>query len=312
MLAILLDHTDIYMTGGNTIPYMAYVTDALIVFFVISGYLCYREEGIGVRHKLRSIVRTLLMPYFVFTSVIALVKPWVHHEPFDLLQIAATVATGQASWFIAALIVAEVIFVLSLRLTRANLWAMAAVACTGLGVSAVLSHTDYPDYWQVGNALQAVFLLYLGYLCHRFEPRMQRYLTPLTVALMALVLVGVKWYAWRHGYDMLISPIHISSYPCFLAVALLSPLVLMRLSQWLPRLKWLEWTGRTSIVYYFLSGACPTLVSMLFARIPLSHHGSYLLVLTAFVLVYLLASVLTWAIYRYIPAVTGRPGNAVK
>ncbi|WP_390892520.1 OpgC domain-containing protein, partial [Prevotella melaninogenica] len=39
MLSILLDHTEIYYTGGNLIPYDWYVSNVLIVFFFLSGYL---------------------------------------------------------------------------------------------------------------------------------------------------------------------------------------------------------------------------------------------------------------------------------
>ena len=43
MLAILLDHTEIYYTGENVIDYNLYVANVLIVFFILSGYLMYRE-----------------------------------------------------------------------------------------------------------------------------------------------------------------------------------------------------------------------------------------------------------------------------
>ena len=39
MLAILLDHTEIYYTGENVIDYNLYVANVLIVFFMLSGYL---------------------------------------------------------------------------------------------------------------------------------------------------------------------------------------------------------------------------------------------------------------------------------
>lgn len=42
MLAILLDHTEIYYTGENVIDYNLYVANVLIVFFILSGYLMYK------------------------------------------------------------------------------------------------------------------------------------------------------------------------------------------------------------------------------------------------------------------------------
>ena len=39
MLSILLDHTEIYYTGGNLIPYDWYVSNVLIVFFFLGEFI---------------------------------------------------------------------------------------------------------------------------------------------------------------------------------------------------------------------------------------------------------------------------------
>ena len=108
MVAILLDHTEIYFTGTNIIDYRHYVSNVLVVFFFLSGYLFYRDESFSLRKKLVSIVRSLLVPYFIFTTIIAIPKALVHG--MDIGTTLLTVVTGQASWFVAALIVAEIVF----------------------------------------------------------------------------------------------------------------------------------------------------------------------------------------------------------
>lgn len=55
MMAILWDHTEIYMSGRNIIPYSIYVTDALVVFFFLSGYLMFKANGFDIKHKIKSI-----------------------------------------------------------------------------------------------------------------------------------------------------------------------------------------------------------------------------------------------------------------
>lgn len=52
ILAILLDHTELYATGRNIIPYSLYVVNALTLFFFISGYLFYSQNGFNWRRKL--------------------------------------------------------------------------------------------------------------------------------------------------------------------------------------------------------------------------------------------------------------------
>lgn len=68
MLAILLDHTEIYYTGENVIDYNLYVANVLIVFFILSGYLMYKET-FYIKHKLHSIFRTLFIPYIILPQL---------------------------------------------------------------------------------------------------------------------------------------------------------------------------------------------------------------------------------------------------
>ena len=108
MVAILLDHTEIYYTGDNIIGYNYYVANVLVAFFFLSGYLFYKDTPFSLQLKLKAIARYLLLPYFIFTTFIAIPKALAHG--FDIPETLFSVLTGQASWFIAALIVAEIVF----------------------------------------------------------------------------------------------------------------------------------------------------------------------------------------------------------
>lgn len=83
MLSILLDHTEIYYTGGNLIPYDWYVSNVLIVFFFLSGYLMYKQQGFSLRRKMVSIGRSLLLSlfslYYSFGTSESLC-PWVEYR----------------------------------------------------------------------------------------------------------------------------------------------------------------------------------------------------------------------------------------
>lgn len=78
MLTILLFHTESYVAGEALIPYYLYVGDALVIFFYLSGYLTYRPEGFSLRHKTRSILHRLVIPYLAFTTLIAIPKALAH------------------------------------------------------------------------------------------------------------------------------------------------------------------------------------------------------------------------------------------
>lgn len=122
MIAILLFHTEVYYAGDAVIPYSFYVDNALTIFFFVSGYLfMQRDTEVSpkfVKHKARSVVRGLLLPYFLLSVVLSLPKSIVRN--IALPQLMIQIVTGRAYWFVGALIVAETIFLLLLWISRGN------------------------------------------------------------------------------------------------------------------------------------------------------------------------------------------------
>jgi len=64
--------------------------------------------------------------------------------------------------------------------------------------------------------------------------------------------------------------------------------------------------GRRSIVYYFFSSGVPTALTAVFSRLGYTYRGCYVEILVVFLLNLLLITLVTWAIYRYLPWTTGR------
>lgn len=306
MIAILLDHTEIYYTGINIIDYNVYVVNVLVLFFVLSGYLMYKEEGFCLKKKLLSIVRTLLLPYFYFTAIIAIPKALAHGNGIELGSILLQIVSGQASWFVAALCLAELIFALAIWISRGKVIVLATVGISGFIASIYLSHGNQPYIWQLDNSLQALLFLCAGYSYHRYERGFHTINHPSYTSLLFLFLIIIKVYEYMNGVEMLIWPICINHYPLFLADILVCSLFMIQLCKALPSCKWLEWTGAHSLVYYFLCGGVPLITSKAFERMGWNYGGNYLLVLAAFVMVYLITSVITWFIYRYLPVLVGK------
>lgn len=306
MIAILWDHTEIYMSGRNIIPYAIYVTDALVVFFFLSGYLMFKANGFDIKHKMKSICRTLLLPYFIFTIVITIIKTWVRGQQLVFPDLVTYIVTGQASWFIAALITAEIIFSIVLHLCREKMGAVAIVSFTLSGILLACHDKTDINFWQIKNALLAILFLFSGYAYHRFESHFKILFRPLYLLIGVLLMVVIKVIIYTQSIELYINPIAISHYPLFLLNVLVSILVLTSISKKLPNMSVIQWTGRNSIVYYFLSGAVPMITQMLFTAIGLTYNHNYIMILAAFAVVYLLTSVLTWIVCRYAPFIIGR------
>ena len=306
MLSILLDHTEIYYTGSNLIPYDWYVSNVLIVFFFLSGYLMYKQQGFSLKHKLTSIGHSLLLPYLLFTAILALPKAFVHGWSIDWKSVLLPILTGRASWFIATLIVSEIVFSLFLWITRGKVIPLFLLSFCALFGSVLLTKqsTDYP--WCINNALQAVLFLSIGWFYQCRKEVFNRINGPLFTSFLFIFLIVIKGYATCKGVHTMIYPMSIDSYFLFFLDMLTSIFLLVNICKQLPRFKLLEWVGAHSIVYYFVCGGVPLCLSLALDKVGLDYHGAYYSVLIAYALVCIVASGIVAIVYRYLPFMLGK------
>ena len=294
MILILVFHTEVYYKEYNITPYYIYTTNTIILFYFISGYLFYRPKSFNLKKKALSIVRSLLIPYFIFTTLIAIPKVLVRQENIDWMNIILNIISGRASWFIAALIVGEFIFALLLLKTRGKVaWLLTdAIAC--LIIYYVIPFNQH-NYWQWQDALLAVTFLSAGYIYHQYDKHFNTINKPLYSLLLLLILIFIKVYEYH--VDLPMRNIAIENIPLFLVDSIIWILFVISIISYIPRCKMIEWTGQHSIVYYFLCGGCPLIVSMTMNKIGFSYDGYLYRYLLTFVFVYMLATAITWIIY---------------
>jgi hypothetical protein len=275
-----------------------------------------------VRHRLWSIFRWLVVPYFVFTSVIALPKALAHDAFEGVMPLVIVIVSGNASWFVAALIVAELLFVAVLRLSQRSLLAVCVLAIFSLTFAMTIGMTGFPYYnqlnlWHVNEAALGVFLMALGYVFHRWQEVAEKWLkSPVALLLLVAAFVGMKIEIWFSGAQLIFCPIVVSDRQLFIAdllvaVALLVALFL-RLSQsplfmhtYLSKV--MTWVGRHSIVYYFICGGVPLVTARLLsvAGLPFVADSSAISFAAfwqmplAFLLVCLFSTAIVWAVYRF-------------
>ena len=158
MIAILVFHTEMYYKTYDVTPYYIYTTNAIILFYFISGYLFYRRGMFSIRKKAEAIVRSLLVPYFIFTTMIGILKPLVRHQTLDWQEIALNILCGRASWFIAALIIGELLFSSLLTISRGkNRWLSTAAVI--FFITYYLISFNQHNFWQWQDALLAFVFL---------------------------------------------------------------------------------------------------------------------------------------------------------
>ncbi len=312
MLAILLFHTEKYAAGEEIIPYVLYVENALIIFIIISGYLFYKEDkSFSLSYKLKSILRSVVIPYFIFTTIIALPKTLFHHTPFSL-QIPVDILTGQASWFVATLITAEIIFSLLLWITKGKSLLLSTISCSIFFVMVVFNafypdlHNHPPYFWHWNNAFIFLIFIYLGYEYHRNERVLHKLSSSYYLIFLSIILIFIKYLEYKYNLYLTMEPIHISSYTLLLADGCLSGWIIINICKRIHPSGLVCWTGSHSLVYYFISGAVPTVVSVLMKRMNYGYEGQYHQIIVSFIAVYVLATLITWFIYKYLPFMVGK------
>ena len=308
MLAILVHHTEMYYVGEAIIDYRFFVDNALCTFFFISGYLFYKETPFNLKYKLLSILKTIIIPYFIFMSVIALPKALAHGKFVSISDSILSIVLGQQSWFITALATAEIIFSILLYLSKQYKWVLligVLISFIGIilltGNEQMLAH----NYWNIMDGLLAISFLYIGYLYHQKENVINRF--PLYLYIIPFILFFIsKWVIVEYKVYCYLGPVDIDNYPVFIVDNVLAILLITRLCKLLPDMKPISWMGSHVIVYYFLCGGVPLTLSVLANKIGFSYYGNYLQIIVVLIAVYLMITLLTWFIYKYIPWATGR------
>ena len=309
MMAILYFHTEMYYAGKDLIPYACYVDNMLSVFFFISGYLMLKENsGFNAIKKLRSIVRGLVVPYFFFTLIMALPKAFMHGEMGNSLDFFFDVITGHASWFVAALIVCELVMTLWIKMTKGSVSSMICLAAFCLLLSMILANQLSPWYneyniWHVNEAMLGCVFMSVGYLYHKYEGRCDAYLYKSYIILALLIVVlGTKYIILTESLQMVFGPVIVSSFPLFIIDNLAAVLLLTICFKRMPSVSMVEWTGRHSIVYYFICGGVPLLISTASGHIGITYNG-FFSVIPIYIIVYFTATIISWLAYRYLPAI---------
>ena len=303
MIAILWFHTEVYFTGQPMTPYEMYVGDVLAAFFFLSGYLMYGRT-LDIKRRINSIFSRFLVPYFVFTTIIAVSKTILVHDNTSWKDIIISIISGHASWFIAALILSQLLFMLFLWITNEKmLWlSIIAVCCLILSYFVGNAFEPYPLYyaqniWHLNEALLACFILFTGYLYRKYETRFNNISILLS---LLIVLILIKIFIIHTNAQLILGPIIVSNYPLFIADLLCAVLLMAGIFKQLPSVRLIEWTGSHSLVYYFICGAVPFMVSRLFHKTTLPIQ-SYLSVLVVFCVVYIVSTLLTKVIYMLWP-----------
>ncbi len=312
MLAIVLNHTDIYLAGDPVIAFDLFGTNALMTFFIVSGYLFYRGTAFSLRRKVTAEFKHLVVPYFIFTTLIAVPKALVHGDALSGTTIITTILFGQASWFVAARVVAGLLFATLITLSLRYHRYLLALSCVIAAAVPFVCHSPWLSLWNSDIALMSLVYLCIGYYFHAYEEVVSRYMRWTIVVPVLVVVVVIKVIEQRYGIAVPVSPQRMTAFPVFLIDTLLGAFVIIAVCRQCCHNSGINFIGRNSLVYYFLCGGVPLLTGIAFRHVGLTYHGNYLVVLLDFAVVIAVMSALAYVILRHLPWMLGRSNSHTK
>ena len=239
----------------------------------------------------------------MFSFVEYFPKKLLRFEPINMHTLLSNTIGGGTYWFTSALVVAEIVVLLLLLTRNRNVWFYALSCLVVASIGWYLIQIDFHlfgfgrDPWAYRRGLLAVAFMAAGGLFWKYETFFdshRKILLPLFALLYALVFsFGNSWI------KVLISTMDINALG-FVA-SLIGCILLVYVCKLLNPSKFLTFVGQYSLCFYFLSGALPMIVTLIFRRVI---PGENLLGLSCvFVFCVAIAYLITYLLNRYIPFV---------
>lgn len=277
-------------------------------FFFVSGYLFFSkrlalDNEALVSNLKKSYVNTffrLLVPTILFSSLIYIPKMFFHSSDVSVSQFFYDVFGGVSFWFTSTIIVAQLLL-LTLMLTRIkNIWFYFGTSVCLFVLALIIRNYDMTPFpWYYKSGMAATLFMTLGGIYNIHEKRIDGLIGKVGLFVLLLVYVVVMLLFAKTG-DLRCAMLSVNVSVAGFAVSLLGISAVVGISKVLPRLSFLNYIGRHSIVFYFFSGAFPAAFGALALRL-VGDWAGYWVVVVVCVLSLVCAYAVTWFIGRYMP-----------
>ena len=314
MIAVVFYHTESYYIDVYHVFQYNWLSNFLKAFFFLSGYLFYKKEQVYDStffiYKFKRIFRSLIIPYFIFTLILAVPKSLAHG--LDIGETLMNIIMGKASWFVTALILTELCFISILHWCKHKVLVLFLISIIGLIIASYIeSMTDY-NPWCFKQALVAFVFLFLGYCYHQYQSYFKGLKQVYTLIPSFVLLIILKILVHKYNIMLSIYPVDISSILFFLLDGIVGIVLIISVSQLISNNKLIEYTGKLSIIIYFLNGGVSVITSRIMNHIGFGYDEHYYRVFMVFIINYMIVLLVSHIVYQYFPFMIGRNKHAAQ
>lgn len=319
MLIIILFHTDIYYVGESSflVDLLFYHT-SIAFFFFASGYTA-KLESFNFRNSILYIVSRLLIPYFIFSTLIYIPKFLLRGWEIDVLTMLYEIFGGLASWFIASLVVSRLALSIILKFTR-NVSLIGAF-CLLLSAAGFImtQYLEAPILWYANYGLMSMLYICLGLIFRKQEALLGNKikLQALVSTILYLLFVLIDLYVLKDSplhnicsssyiYGLKAGQVVILRVVYYLITSILGIWMIISLLKLMPSgINYLSYVGRNSLTYYYLNGGVVFILTFIFNKTGYAYTGNYLFVLFLYISNILVLTLASEIILRFAPWMVG-------
>lgn len=309
MLVTMLFHTEVMYMGDTCLfTDLVFFNTSMVFFFFVSGYLT-NIQDFNFKNSLSSLVKRLLIPYFIFTTIIYIPKHLVRGWDFDVFTMLAEIFGGVASWFIAALIVSKLILCILVRFTtKLSIIGISSIMLTILGF-VLTQYFQAPQYWYVNYAFISMFYLFLGVLYREYEDKIrfnkvwQAIISTILFFILAYFDYKIQLSTYIYGLkEGGVEIIEVLTYLCLSVIGIWMVISLMKLIPF--GIKWLAYVGVNSLTYYYLNTGLLLVIITIMNKIGFTEISTWF-VLPLFFIVVIILTFASEIILRFAPWMVG-------
>lgn len=263
MLLVIIYHCQAYYAKDASLSFV-FTPFFLTFFFFISGYLFSMKKELDVKQKMLSIIRGIIWPYLIFSSLIWLPKSIAHGNQISLLIFFKDILGGYASWFVTALVVSEILFIIVKRITDSIFVTLA------IGIGCIISSIilreilPTPTPWFFLTGLVSLFYIILGDLYRKSEFSLKwmksRFLLILSIILYITAIIFHHYYL-KSNSNLMSELQPVENPVIFFILSILGIVMMINITYYIPRVRILHFIGKYSLSFYFINGGVILLIS---------------------------------------------------
>lgn len=280
-----------------------YLPIFLTLFFFISGFLFVNsDKDTSVSQKMLNILTSLLLPYCLYcviTAVFHLLSGGVEAFLCDI----RTSVLGVKSWFISALVVTELLGVLTLINKKYSITLCVMYLLLSFAIYACLPYQEY--FWNFRNAMFANVYFAIGMMC-RYHNIVSHFIKnkvgfPLLCVYACLVMVDITDNVNEGNFNETFS-----NYPFFIMESLFGISGFIWLCSKINRgNKSILFIGTNSLLYYYFQSVFIRITMTIFRKLGL-HTSNTVDMCLVLLITYLGIAVLVNLINKHFPVFSGK------